>query len=897
MFDIHLSFGLDSRNSLLVQLRELLNTPPRPTNARFGRPESDAAIAALESGGATFTQRLLVADLRQSAFERMRAASQSEEIEEIPSHRFVDVVHERLGVLPLSAVLLYGEETDTADYEVRILIENASNEDNTSRAVSLLPNENWFLVPRADTLDVLRKNLHFEKKVSNVTQKALGYAREITTIFPLVEKTHDLDDDTVAIPVEEGDQCSEGIRDEEANLSDGCVGPSPCANCRADWARACMGGAIAHGCNSKIQEQNKWKIFLTAFHDLGLYRADEGIVLPDDIFFVLQDIMHFLLHQSNQRPDVGQGGFTKPMTMSKFKVARGTRETQSHESSWEGNSRAGVVARSSCVQGPDDATLLPVVRSEFRLEGSSMSFLEFCLLLGNQGYSREDDLKDVLLAAFWDWSVYSDKRRLRTVLMDVPFYNRSINVISSLVPFHILLKQHLEVVCDERGASVGRVSEPRLEAMSLLLRVRDVYGFSAFHYAIMAEDLSLFSMLSRRTERYFPRGNIAGEFVAAASDSEEASATTHGCECGRAHAGCDGDTPRTHRHKKAAFAEQTTFFAAACYAGNWFAAGAMATHSPVERPDESEVSDPDRSLTGASTACSHQSPEDGESTSLARRRHFIWQKDCLGRTPLMLACCTPEIWFGVYDGCDHYRRGGVACFLTRSYTDEQLQINDRDNDGQTALLYAGRNFLHKSFAAILRDCKTVDVDVQDPLTGNTPLLWLLHRKVPEGLPRWDVESNSVKVLPWPTFLEKNYDPESSRNEDFRWALQEIVMRLRERNVDMTAKNHDGQDWKAVAERHLDERNLERLTELMEMPFEDFFGSSDDDDGYDYGTDSTSNENSDDEGTSDDDENATGSEAEEGGENEDRQSGSSNEDEVSTNAPESSDKNGETSTDE
>eukprot|EP00925_Amoebophrya_sp_RCC4383_P003753 GSA25T00004133001.1 len=252
---------------------------------------------------------------------------------------------------------------------------------------------------------------------------------------------------------------------------------------------------------------------------------------------------------------------------------------------------------------------------------------------------------------------------------------------------------------------------------------------------------------------------------------------------------CKSDISR--RWTSAVFAEETTFFLAACYAGNCLAVNAILAHSATfDRRDENEVVDHDH--TGARLSYNQQSPEQDEHTSLASRQPCIWQKDRLGRTPLMLACCTPEIWSGVYGrGCCHSNRvrDAVANQLTQKFSDKELQINDRDQDGQTALLYAGRNSLDDAFDIILRDCKTVDVDVQDPLTGNTPLLWLLHRNLPEGRPRWDAESNSVKVDPWPTFLDEKYDPESARNENFRRLLPHIVMRLRTRNMDMTVRNH------------------------------------------------------------------------------------------------------------
>ncbi|CAD7934532.1 unnamed protein product, partial [Amoebophrya sp. A25] len=52
------------------------------------------------------------------------------------------------------------------------------------------------------------------------------------------------------------------------------------------------------------------------------------------------------------------------------------------------------------------------------------------------------------------------------------------------------------------------------------------------------------------------------------------------------------------------------------------------------------------------------------------------------------------------------------------------------------------------------------------------------------------------VDPWPTFLDEKYDPESSRNANFGRALRHIVMRLRTRNMDMTVRNHKGEDWRA-----------------------------------------------------------------------------------------------------
>ncbi|CAD7934534.1 unnamed protein product, partial [Amoebophrya sp. A25] len=101
----------------------------------------------------------------------------------------------------------------------------------------------------------------------------------------------------------------------------------------------------------------------------------------------------------------------------------------------------------------------------------------------------QDDLEDVLLATFWDWAIYSDEKKRRTILMDVPFYDHSMRCICSLVPFHILLEQHLGCIdFGELGGPVERVSELRLEAMRPLLEMRDIYGLSAFHYAIMAEN-------------------------------------------------------------------------------------------------------------------------------------------------------------------------------------------------------------------------------------------------------------------------------------------------------------------------------------------------------------------------------------------------------------------------
>ncbi|CAD7934466.1 unnamed protein product, partial [Amoebophrya sp. A25] len=121
-----------------------------------------------------------------------------------------------------------------------------------------------------------------------------------------------------------------------------------------------------------VQEQTKWKNFLIALNDLGIYRADESIVLPRDLFLVLQDITHFILCQCKHDIDVAQGH------MSICNPACGTTDTwTSHENSREGNCHSGgMEIRSS------RSALLPAARTEFRLKGASMSFLEFCLLLG-----------------------------------------------------------------------------------------------------------------------------------------------------------------------------------------------------------------------------------------------------------------------------------------------------------------------------------------------------------------------------------------------------------------------------------------------------------------------------------------------------------------------------------
>ena len=189
---------------------------------------------------------------------------------------------------------------------------------------------------------------------------------------------------------------------------------------------------------------------------------------------------------------------------------------------------------------------------------------------------------------------------------------------------------------------------------------------------------------------------------------------------------------------------------------------------------------------------------------------------------------------------------------------DELRVNSVDKTGRTALMYVGQSGLVRTFIDILASVKDVDVNVQDPTTGNTALLWLIMSSPPPPAPtarqlaseempapggraqcrygsRRDLEMAPPRGLYWEVARDNGFDwwesgkePTAREIEDLLemsfsvWnmdlflEIRKLWLLLLSHGLDVTTRNKEGYNCADLAKKHLGPRCAQYITELAAL---------------------------------------------------------------------------------